>query len=54
VVFADGKLNRYDSDAMPAEPLADSLILGSKPSKPAAVAAPVVSPAPADSPPKSP
>jgi outer membrane protein assembly factor BamE len=53
VVFADGKLNRYDSDAMPAEPLADSLILGSKPSKPAA-AAPVVSPAPADSPPKSP
>jgi len=38
VVFDDGKLARYESDAMPAEPLADSLILGQK-SKPAAAPA---------------
>ncbi len=30
ILFADGKLEHYQSDAMPAEPLADSLILGSK------------------------
>jgi len=30
VVFADGKLASFQSDAMPAEPLADSLILGQK------------------------
>jgi len=49
IIFADGKLDRYNSDAMPAEPLADSLILGSKPSKPASAAesAPVAAPAPA-------
>jgi outer membrane protein assembly factor BamE len=40
VVFADGKLNRFDSDAMPAEPLADNLILGQKTTKPAAAPAP--------------
>jgi len=50
VVFAEGKLARFDSDAMPAEPLADSLILGQKPSKPrsapAAAAEPAAAPAP--------
>jgi len=40
IVFAEGKLNHYDSDPMPAEPLADSLILGQKAPKPAAPAAP--------------
>jgi len=30
VVFADGKLASFASDPMPAEPLADSLILGQK------------------------
>jgi len=30
VVFAESKLARFESDAMPAEPLADSLILGQK------------------------
>jgi outer membrane protein assembly factor BamE len=30
VVFQEGKLARFESDAMPAEPLADSLILGQK------------------------
>jgi len=30
VYFEEGKLARFDSDAMPAEPLADSLILGQK------------------------
>jgi len=55
VIFADGKLDKYNSDAMPAEPLADNLILGSKTSrpapaadpKPAAAPAPVPGPAPA-------
>ncbi len=49
VIFADGKLDRFSSDAMPAEPLADTLILGSKPSRPAKAAesAPVAAPAPA-------
>ena len=37
VVFEDGKLARFESDAMPTEPLADILILGQKP-KPAAPA----------------
>jgi outer membrane protein assembly factor BamE len=37
VVFSEGKLARYESDAMPAEPLADSLILGQK-----SVAAPAI------------
>jgi len=45
VVFADGKLARFESDAMPAEPLADSLILGTKINAPAA-------PAPASAPPQ--
>jgi len=30
VVFAEGKLAHFESDTMPAEPLADSLILGQK------------------------
>lgn len=30
VFFEEGKLARFDSDPMPAEPLADSLILGQK------------------------
>jgi len=30
VFFEEGKLARFDSDAMPAEPLADTLILGQK------------------------
>jgi len=47
IVFADGKLDRYNSDAMPAEPLADSLILGQKAAKPAA-APTAPPPAPAD------
>jgi outer membrane protein assembly factor BamE len=49
VVFAEGKLNHFDSDAMPAEPLADNLILGQKPSKPAAgsESAPITTPLPA-------
>lgn len=52
IIFADGKLDRFNSDAMPAEPLADSLILGSKPSKPAPAAEspPVAAPAPAPAP----
>ena len=50
VVFTEGKLARFDSDAMPTEPLADSLILGQKTREPAAAplappAAPVVPPA---------
>lgn len=45
VVFAEGKLSRYDSDAMPAEPLADSLILGQKAPK-AVVPPPPPEPAP--------
>lgn len=31
VVFAEGKMASYASDAMPTEPLADNLILGTKP-----------------------
>jgi len=31
VYFEDGKLARFDSDSMPTEPLADTLILGQKP-----------------------
>ena len=50
VLFADGKLNRFDSDAMPAEPLADSLILGQKAAKPATTPAPAAPPAPAPAP----
>ncbi len=52
VVFADGKLDRFNSDAMPAEPLADNLILGSRPSRPvpAAESAPVAAPAPQPAP----
>jgi len=50
IMFADGKLERYSGDAMPAEPLADSLILGSKPSK----AAPAAGPLPAASPAQAP
>jgi outer membrane protein assembly factor BamE len=42
VVFEDGKLARFTSDAMPTEPLADSMILGQK-SRPA-VAVPVAAP----------
>jgi len=38
VFFEEGKLARFDSDTMPAEPLADILILGQKPK--AATAAP--------------
>lgn len=51
VVFDDGKLARYQSDAMPTEPLADSLILGQK-SRPAVmpVAAPAAAPTPAPAP----
>ncbi|SPE20001.1 Outer membrane protein assembly factor BamE [Burkholderiales bacterium] len=45
VVFEDGKLARFASDPMPAEPLADSLILGQKP-KPAAAAPNPTPPAP--------
>jgi outer membrane protein assembly factor BamE len=45
VVFEDGKLAHYESDTMPAEPLADSLILGKK-VKPAAAALPAPAPAP--------
>jgi outer membrane protein assembly factor BamE len=41
VEFAEGKLNRYVSDAMPAEPLADTLILGRAAVKPVTVPAPV-------------
>ncbi|HYA65973.1 MAG TPA: outer membrane protein assembly factor BamE [Burkholderiaceae bacterium] len=37
VIFEEGKLARFDSDEMPAEPLADIMILGSK-VKPAAPA----------------
>ncbi len=51
IQFADGKVGRYDSDAMPAEPLADSLILGQKAPKaatPAPAASPAAAPAPAD------
>lgn len=47
VVFAEGKIDHFNSDAMPAEPLADNLILGSKPSRPPAESAPVATPAPA-------
>jgi outer membrane protein assembly factor BamE len=54
VVFAEGKLARFQSDTMPTEPLADSLILGSKPrpaaapaATPPAPAAPAPDPAPA-------
>jgi len=36
VIFEDGKLARFESDAMPAEPLADSLILGRKVNAPVA------------------
>lgn len=50
VVFAEGKLDHFNSDAMPAEPLADNLILGSKPSRPPAESAPVNAPAPAAGP----
>jgi outer membrane protein assembly factor BamE len=53
VVFAEGKLKGFDSDAMPAEPLADTLILGPKNSKPAVAppAAPAAAPVPAADPP---
>ncbi len=61
VVFADGKLTRFESDAMPTEPLADSLILGSKsrpvPKPPAALAPapePTPAPAPTSAPPADP
>lgn len=48
VQFADGKLSRFDSDAMPTEPLADSLILGQKAAVKAASPAPgAAAPAPA-------
>ncbi len=51
VVFEDGKLAKYDSDTMPTEPLADSLILGTR-SKPAASApAPAPAAAPGANPP---
>jgi len=54
VLFAEGKLDHFNSDAMPAEPLADTLILGSKPSQPAKsvepAPAPATAPAPADAP----
>jgi outer membrane protein assembly factor BamE len=55
IEFAEGKLNKFQSDAMPAEPLADSLILGQKPSKPAvpvvpAAAAPLPSSDPVPAP----
>lgn len=59
VVFADNKLASFESDPMPAEPLADSLILGSKPRAtpiaaapaPAAVEAPAANaPQPAQAP----
>ncbi len=55
VQFADGKLTRFDSDAMPAEPLADSLILGQKASNAAApTPAPAApEPAPATAPPQA-
>jgi len=53
VVFADGKLARFQSDAMPTEPLADSLILGRKLQPAPAASAPApAAPPPAD-PPKS-
>lgn len=51
VVFADGKLVRFESDAMPAEPLADSLILGTKAKEPAG--APPASAQPPSAPPAS-
>jgi outer membrane protein assembly factor BamE len=59
IVFAEGKLSRYESDAMPAEPLADSLILGQKASKPAVPAplppaAPAADPGPAPASPPAP
>jgi outer membrane protein assembly factor BamE len=54
VQFAEGKLLSYASDAMPAEPLADSLILGQKsakaanPAPAAGAAAPATPAAPAN------
>jgi outer membrane protein assembly factor BamE len=50
VVFADGKLARYQSDTMPTEPLADSLILGVRQRAPATPAAAPAQPAPAPAP----
>ena len=47
VVFEDGKLARFASDAMPTEPLADILILGSKAQTKLPEAAPAVAPTPA-------
>jgi outer membrane protein assembly factor BamE len=49
--FAEGKLTKFDSDAMPTEPLADSLILGQKAPKPVSSRPPAVAPAPAALPP---
>jgi len=60
VVFADGKLARFQSDAMPTEPLADSLILGARnrpappPAAPAEAPTPAPAPAPAPAPSSSP
>jgi outer membrane protein assembly factor BamE len=45
VVFEDGKMTRYESDAMPTEPLADSLILGQKLQLVAPAALPAAPPA---------
>lgn len=50
IVFADGKLDHFTSDPMPAEPLADSLILGSKSKAPTIFPADEPAPA-ADAPP---
>jgi len=52
VDFAEGKLVRFESDPMPAEPLADSLILGRKvqPAAQPATLAPAPGPAAADAP----
>jgi outer membrane protein assembly factor BamE len=44
VVFAEGKLASYSSDAMPTEPLADNLILGNKKPQPASAPAPAAAP----------
>ncbi len=54
VVFEDGKLSRYSSDAMPTEPLADNLILGQKPRPVAPVPTPASTPGPDPTPAQAP
>jgi outer membrane protein assembly factor BamE len=54
IMFGEGKLTRYDSDEMPAEPLADNMILGQKFTKPVAKPEAAPRPAPTAAPPTLP